>query len=114
MSMYFPTTETGARPTLSDAVTQALHEGQTVELTKAKHGFDVVVDGTEITQIASESFDYPIDRVTLDREAEQLVEDLIERRTERLIRARKRRRIRELSTAASVAAHGFDLPGVDG
>lgn len=112
--MYYPTTETGARPTLSDAVSEALHEGQTVELTTAKHGFGVVVDGTEVAEIATESFDYPLDRVRLDREAEQLVEDLIERRNERQIRERKRRRMRELSTAASVAAHGVDLPGVDG
>jgi len=98
---------------LATVVSAALREDRTVELRSAeKHGFVVVVDGVPIAPepvedgLPIEHLEYPLDRVNLSEDAEQVVDEI--RSAEQ--RRRNRRRMRRLNTDSAVDAHGEDLP----
>lgn len=94
-------------PTLSDVITESLHEDLDVELEMMDDGLALVIDGTVVTTgIPTESFEYPLPRLHLDYDAAELADEMIQKKKQR----RYRRRMEELATETHLEAHGGDLP----
>lgn len=106
--MYLPTRQTlqSIDPTLSEVMTQAMQGGATVELKLGDHGYRVLIDGVEMAESPSESFDYPLKRLKLSDEAKTLATEYVEKRQ----RERIRRRIKQLRTDDHSAAEGVETP----
>lgn len=106
--MYYPTRHKLYRtdPMLSDVINEAMREGRSVELKLGDgHGYLVVVDGVEIANVASESFDWPLKRIEMSREAEEFATECIEKKHRRRIQRRKDK----LSTKNHSAAEGLEV-----
>lgn len=106
--MFLPTRQAlhSIDPTLSEVMTQAMKEGATVELELGDHGYCVLIDGVEMAEAPSESFDYPLKRLGLSDEAKVLATEYVEKRQ----RERIRRRIKQLRTDDHSAAEGAETP----
>ncbi|MFC4553557.1 MULTISPECIES: hypothetical protein [Halorussus] len=98
---------------LSIVVLQALIDDRTVEIQCAKnHGFHIVADGVRIANdnakggLPIEHFEYPLERVDLSADAEDLCVEL-KRRSKR---RRHRRRMERLNTESHCLAEGEELP----
>lgn len=105
--MYLPTRRAlhSIDPELSDVVHQALKNDGEVKIELDDDGwFVVVVDDIEMSRIPSESFDYPLNRMSLSDEAQSLADEYLDQRQ----RDRIQRRMKELRTDGHSAAEGVD------
>lgn len=100
-------TRWGDDPDLDDVLLEAIRQDHDVGLDVVDGALVVTVDGEPWTQIARESFGFPIDRITLDDPNHRdLAEQLHRDRRRRQLRSRMDR----LSTESHTAAHGESLP----
>jgi len=104
--MHLPTRESthNVDAMLSDVIHQALRDDRTIEIVKSDGSLVIEIDGVEVTPIASESFDWPLDRYDFEGDAAELVEECLERRRKRRIERRKEK----LSTENQAESEGID------
>lgn len=93
---------------LSHVIHQALRDGQTVELVDGDQSLAIAIDGVEVAPIASESFDWPLDRYEFDDEAAALVEECLERSRDRNQTRRFEWRKRKLATEQHTESEGIN------